>query len=50
LEHDLGAVIASEGCPTEPTTILDLTPMDGGEDPEVIRLGRGALEPLGLGQ
>jgi tRNA threonylcarbamoyl adenosine modification protein (Sua5/YciO/YrdC/YwlC family) len=50
LEHDLGAVIASEGCPTEPTTIIDLTPMDTGNDPEVIRLGRGELEPLGLGQ
>jgi hypothetical protein len=28
--------------------VVDLTPMDGGGDPEVIRAGRGPLSTLGL--
>jgi hypothetical protein len=28
--------------------VVDLTPMDGGGDPEVIREGRGPLSTLGL--
>jgi tRNA A37 threonylcarbamoyladenosine synthetase subunit TsaC/SUA5/YrdC len=31
-------------CGTEPTTIIDLT----GSAPELIRAGRGSLEPFGL--
>ncbi|MEY4420806.1 MAG: hypothetical protein RLZZ498_1402 [Pseudomonadota bacterium] len=47
-EHELAAVIDAGACPLEPTTVVDLTPMDGGGDPEVIRQGRGPLSTLGL--
>jgi tRNA threonylcarbamoyl adenosine modification protein (Sua5/YciO/YrdC/YwlC family) len=47
-EHELAAVIDAGACPLEPTTVVDLTPMDGGGDPEVIRAGRGPLSTLGL--
>jgi len=47
-EHDLAAVIDAGACPLEPTTVVDLTTMDGGGDPEVIREGRGPLSTLGL--
>ncbi len=47
-EHDLAAVIDAGACPLEPTTVVDLTLMDGGGDPEVIREGRGPLSTLGL--
>ena len=38
------AVVDAGGCSMEPTTVVDLT----GEEPVVGRVGRGALEPLGL--
>jgi tRNA threonylcarbamoyl adenosine modification protein (Sua5/YciO/YrdC/YwlC family) len=47
-EHELAAVIDAGACPLAPTTVVDLTPMDGGGDPEVIREGRGPLSTLGL--
>ncbi len=47
-EHDLAAVIDAGACALAPTTVVDLTPMDGGGDPEVIREGRGPLSTLGL--
>ena len=47
-EHDLAAVIDAGACPLQPTTVVDLTPMDNGGDPEVIRAGRGPLSALGL--
>ena len=47
-EHDLAAVIDAGACPLQPTTVVDLTPMGGGGDPEVIREGRGPLSALGL--
>jgi tRNA threonylcarbamoyl adenosine modification protein (Sua5/YciO/YrdC/YwlC family) len=47
-EHDLAAVIDAGACPLQPTTVVDLTPMDGGGSPEVIREGRGPLSTLGL--
>lgn len=47
-EHDLAAVIDAGACALEPTTVVDLTPMDGGGDPELIRAGRGPLNVLGL--
>ena len=47
-EHELAAVIDAGACPLEPTTVVDLTSMDGGGDPEVIRQGRGPLSTLGL--
>ncbi|WP_408595416.1 L-threonylcarbamoyladenylate synthase [Limnohabitans sp.] len=48
-EHDLAAVIDAGACPLEPTTVVDLTPMDGGGDPALIRQGRGPLNALGMG-
>jgi tRNA threonylcarbamoyl adenosine modification protein (Sua5/YciO/YrdC/YwlC family) len=47
-EHDLAGVIDAGACALDPTTVIDLTPMGTGGDPEVVRQGRGALEPLGL--
>ncbi len=47
-EHELAAVIDAGACALEPTTVVDLTPMDGGGDPELIRTGRGPLSTLGL--
>ena len=47
-EHELAAVIDAGACPLAPTTVVDLTPMDGGGDPELIREGRGPLSTLGL--
>lgn len=47
-EHALAAVIDAGACALEPTTVVDLTPMDGGGDPELIRAGRGPLDVLGL--
>jgi len=47
-EHDLAAVLDSGACPLEPTTVIDLTPMGNGGEPQVLRQGRGPLGPLGL--
>ena len=47
LEHQIAAVVDAGACPLEPTTVLDLTPMGQGEDPIVVREGRGSLEVLG---
>lgn len=47
-EHDLAAVIDAGACPLEPTTVVDLTSMDNGGDPTLIRLGRGPLDALGM--
>jgi len=47
-EHELDAVIDAGACALEPTTVVDLTPMDQGGDPQLIRAGRGPLAPLGL--
>jgi tRNA threonylcarbamoyl adenosine modification protein (Sua5/YciO/YrdC/YwlC family) len=47
LEHQIAAVVDAGACPLEPTTVLDLTPMGQGEDPLVVREGRGSLEVLG---
>jgi tRNA threonylcarbamoyl adenosine modification protein (Sua5/YciO/YrdC/YwlC family) len=44
LEHSIDAVIDGGNCGTEMTTVLDLT-----EDaPQVVRAGKGSLEPLGI--
>lgn len=48
LQHDLAGVIDAGGCPLEPTTVVDLTPMGTGGAPEVLRAGRGELAALGL--
>jgi tRNA threonylcarbamoyl adenosine modification protein (Sua5/YciO/YrdC/YwlC family) len=47
LEHQIAAVVDAGACPLEPTTVLDLTPMGQGDDPVVVREGRGSLEILG---
>ncbi len=47
-EHDLAAVIDAGACALAPTTVIDLTPMGNGSDPEVLREGQGPLNALGL--
>jgi len=44
----LDAVIGSGPCPDQPTTVVDLTPMDTGGDPVLVRPGRGDPAVLGL--
>ena len=43
-EHQLAAVIDAGACALEPTTVVDLT----GDEPVVLRRGRGDLATLGL--
>lgn len=47
-ERDLDGVIDAGACSLEPTTVIDLTPMGTGGDPEVVREGQGQLAALGL--
>ena len=47
-EKQLDAIVDAGGCPSEPTTVIDLTPMGAGGDPVVVREGRGPLQALGL--
>ena len=47
-EHAIAAVIDAGACSLAPTTVVDLTPMGTGGEPELIRAGQGPLEPLGL--
>jgi tRNA threonylcarbamoyl adenosine modification protein (Sua5/YciO/YrdC/YwlC family) len=47
-EKQISAVIDAGACPSQPTTVVDLTPMGTGDDPVVVRQGRGALAVLGL--
>ncbi|MDO6385047.1 MULTISPECIES: L-threonylcarbamoyladenylate synthase [unclassified Uliginosibacterium] len=44
LERQLDLVIESGPCGLETTTVVDLS----GEEPELLRAGKGALAPLGL--
>ncbi|MFP5466898.1 MAG: L-threonylcarbamoyladenylate synthase [Gammaproteobacteria bacterium] len=44
----LDGIIDAGACPMEPTTVIDLTPMGTGGDPDVLRQGRGPLDTLGL--
>ncbi len=48
LQHDLAGVIDAGACALEPTTVIDLTPMGTGGEPEVLRQGQGELARLGL--
>jgi tRNA A37 threonylcarbamoyladenosine synthetase subunit TsaC/SUA5/YrdC len=43
-EHGLAAVIDAGACPSEPTTVVDMT----GGDIVVVRQGRGDIAILGL--
>lgn len=47
-EKQIGGVIDSGACPSEPTTVVDLTPMGAGGEPVLVRQGRGSLAVLGL--
>ncbi|MDB5947823.1 MAG: hypothetical protein JWQ33_2849 [Ramlibacter sp.] len=47
-EKLLAGVIDAGACPSEPTTVIDLTPMGSGGEPVVVRMGRGELAALGL--
>jgi tRNA threonylcarbamoyl adenosine modification protein (Sua5/YciO/YrdC/YwlC family) len=47
-QHDIAAVIDAGACSLMPTTVVDLTPMGAGGEPELVRAGQGPLEPLGL--
>lgn len=44
LQHELDLVIEAGACGPEATTVIDLT----GGAPELVREGRGELEPLGM--
>lgn len=48
MEHELAAVIDAGACNQAPTTVIDLTPMGDGDEPLVVRLGRGDPALLGL--
>ena len=45
LDDHLELILDGGHCGTEPTTVIDLT----GATPELIRAGRGSLDPFGLG-
>jgi tRNA threonylcarbamoyl adenosine modification protein (Sua5/YciO/YrdC/YwlC family) len=47
-ERQLAGVIDAGACTSEPTTVIDLTPMGTGGEAVVVRVGRGELAPLGL--
>jgi tRNA threonylcarbamoyl adenosine modification protein (Sua5/YciO/YrdC/YwlC family) len=47
-EHQLAGVIGSGACPSQPTSVIDLTPMGDGGEALVLREGRGDIGALGL--
>lgn len=47
-EKQIAGVIDAGACPSQPTTVVDLTPMGTDDEPVVVRQGRGALAVLGL--
>ncbi|MFM6987020.1 MAG: L-threonylcarbamoyladenylate synthase [Hydrogenophaga sp.] len=47
-EHEVDGVLAAGACALEPSTVIDLTPMGNGGEPEVVRVGQGPLSLLGL--
>jgi tRNA threonylcarbamoyl adenosine modification protein (Sua5/YciO/YrdC/YwlC family) len=47
-ERQLAGVIDAGACPSQPTTVIDLTPMGTGGEAVVIREGRGEIAALGL--
>lgn len=44
----IDGVVDSGACPLEPTTVIDMTPMNAGGEPVVVREGLGSLAKLGL--
>jgi tRNA threonylcarbamoyl adenosine modification protein (Sua5/YciO/YrdC/YwlC family) len=47
-EHQLAGVVDAGSCPSEPTTVIDLTPMGDGGQAVIVREGRGSVAALGL--
>jgi len=47
-EREVAGVIDAGACPSQPTTVIDMTPMGAGGDPVVVREGRGPIGALGL--
>jgi tRNA threonylcarbamoyl adenosine modification protein (Sua5/YciO/YrdC/YwlC family) len=47
-EHELAGVIDAGACSSQPSTVIDLTPMGTGGEAVVVRLGRGDVAILGL--
>jgi tRNA threonylcarbamoyl adenosine modification protein (Sua5/YciO/YrdC/YwlC family) len=47
-EKQLAGVIDAGACPSEPTSVIDLTPMGTGGEAIVVREGRGSIAALGL--
>ena len=47
-EKQIGGVIDAGACPSEPTSVIDLTPMGTGGEAVVVRRGRGDVAALGL--
>jgi tRNA threonylcarbamoyl adenosine modification protein (Sua5/YciO/YrdC/YwlC family) len=47
-EHQIAGVIDAGACPSQPTTVIDLTPMGAGAEAVVVREGRGSVAALGL--
>ena len=47
-EHQVAAVVDAGACSLQATTVVDLTPMADGGEPEVLRQGLGKLVLLGL--
>ena len=47
-ERQVAGVIDAGACPSEPTSVIDLTPMGTGGEAVVMRVGRGDIAALGL--
>jgi tRNA threonylcarbamoyl adenosine modification protein (Sua5/YciO/YrdC/YwlC family) len=47
-ERQLAGVIDAGACPSQPTTVVDLTPTGNGGEALVVREGRGDIAALGL--
>ena len=47
-EHQLAAVVDAGACRLQATTVVDLTPMGMGGEPQLIRQGAGDITLLGL--
>jgi tRNA threonylcarbamoyl adenosine modification protein (Sua5/YciO/YrdC/YwlC family) len=47
-EREIAGVIDAGACPSEPTSVIDLTPMGTGGEAVVVRRGRGDVGALGL--
>ena len=47
-EKLIDGIVDAGACAQQPTTVIDLTPMDSGGDPVLVRQGRGSLADIGL--